>query len=242
MVEFLLYGRTDYSEVLEFAAALRAAGEKIDSQRAIAFADTVAGEVHLLSGNLDEAKQRLAAAVDLHHEIAANAGESMSLQRLAEVHMELGENGEALRLLEMALPLARWSAISQHLIQRIYGCMILATEDPADARAMVARAEDAIGPSDSCIFCTVMIAVPSAIACARVGDVEDAERHLMAGEMSAMAWHGTAWQGAVTEAKAHLALATDREDEAPAMFEQAADLFTRAGQPLDARRCLAAAS
>ena len=50
--------------------------------------------------------------------------------------------GEAIRLLELAIPLARWSAISQHLIQRIYGSMILATDDPEAARAMVQEAQE----------------------------------------------------------------------------------------------------
>lgn len=225
--------------MIEFAANLREAGEKIDSPRAVAFADTVAGEVHLLSGDLDSARAALDAAADMHHEIGAYAGEAMSLQRLAEVHMHMGENEEALRLLEMALPLARWSAISQHLIQRIYGSMILATEDPHEARSMVDRADAAIGPSDQCLLCTVMIAVPSALACARVGDIDAAEQYLLAGEMSAMGWEGTAWQGAVAEAKAHLAAAKGDNDQAAAMFRSAADLFARAGQPLDERRCLA---
>ena len=80
---------------------------------------------------------------------------------------------------------------------------------------------------------------PSAIACARVGDLDEAEQHLRAAEMSSMAWEGTAWQGAVAEAKGHLARAKDDHDEAANMFRAAADLFARAGQPLDERRCLA---
>jgi len=241
VTEYLLYGRTDYSEVIEFATTLREAGEKIDNPRAVAFADTVAGEVHLLMGDLESARDALDSAADLHREIGAYAGEAMSLQRLAEVHMQLAENDEALRLLELAIPLARWSAISQHLIQRIYGSMILATRDPDAARAMVDRAEEAIGPSDQCVLCTVMVALPSAIACARVGDIDGAERFLKEGEASAMGWEGTAWQGAVVEARAHLALALGEDADAAEMFVSAADLFGRAGQPLDRQRCLAAA-
>lgn len=241
MAEFLLYGRTDYDDVLDFTASLREAGEQIDSDRAVAFAATVAGEVHLLSGDLEQAATELREGVDLHRRIGANAGEALSLQRLAETHLELGDRDEALRLLDEALPLARWSALAHHLVQRIFGTMIRAIADADEARAAVDRANRAIGPSDMCIFCTVMIAVPSAIACARVGDVEEAQRHLTMAEMSATAWQGTAWQGAVTEAKAHLALATDEPDEAASLLAEAADLFDRAGQPLDATRCRAEA-
>ena len=39
----------------------------------------------------------------------------------------------------MALPLARWSVISMHLLQRVYGTMIEAAPDPVAARAVVDR-------------------------------------------------------------------------------------------------------
>ena len=242
MAEFLLYGRTDYQEVIEFAASLREAGERTDSHRAVAFAATVAGEAALLSGDLDTASEQLIEGIDLHHRIGANAGEALSVQRLAEVHIERGEHDEALRLLDLALPLARWSPLAHHLVQRIYGTMIRATTDPDAARLMVDQAAEAIGPSDSCIFCTVMIAVPSAVACADAGDVESALGHLTMAEMSAMAWQGTAWPGALAEAKAHIAAAEGRHDDANALLEEAADLFTRAGQPLDVSRCRSTSS
>lgn len=242
MAEFLLYGRTEYKEVLDFASSLRETGERSGSSRAVAFAATVAGEVHLLSGDLDRAFAELAEAVDLHHEIGANAGESLSLQRLAETHVEAGDNDEALRLLDLALPLARWSALSHHLIQRIFGTMIRASANPASARAVVDRANKTIGPSDVCMFCTVMIAVPSSIACSAVGDIDEAKRHLTMAERSAMVWQGTAWQGAVTEARAHLAKAEGEFDASSTFFREAADLFARAGQPLDVKRCEAGVS
>ena len=239
MAEFLLYGRTEYQEVLDFTDSLRETAERTGSERAIAFAATVAGEAHLLSGNINQALESLQEGVDLHHQIGANGGEALSLQRLAETHVELGNHDEALRLLEAAVPLARWSPIAQHLIQRVFGTMISATVDPVEARTMVERANKAIGPSDMCRFCTVMIAAPSSIACSKVGDLDDARRFLAMAENSAMAWQGTAWQGAVAEVKGHLAVAENRHDDSAALFEEAADLFARAGQPLDADRCRA---
>jgi tetratricopeptide (TPR) repeat protein len=237
VAEFLLYGRTDYKEVLEFASTLREAGERSEAPRAIAFAAAVSGEAHLLSGDLDKALPELEEAIDLHHQIGANAGEALSLQRLAETHLELGNKVEARRLLTSALPLARWSPIAHHLIQRIYGTMIRAADDPETARALVDQATSAIGPSDMCVFCTVMIAIPSSIACSAVGDIEEAEKHLFIAEMSAMAWQGTAWTAAAAEARGHIAAATGRAEDSAKLFDEAASLFAQAGQPLDEARC-----
>ena len=79
-------------------------------------------------------------------------------------------------MLRRALPLARWSVISMHLLQRIYGTMITAARSPAEAVTVVERAEATLGENDRCVFCDVMFAVPAAIAHADAGDVEAAGR------------------------------------------------------------------
>ena len=71
-----------------------------------------------------------------------------------------------------------------HLLQRVYGTMIEAAPDPVAARAVVDRAEATLGDDDRCSFCAVMLAVPAAIACADVGDIDEARRHLAVAEES----------------------------------------------------------
>ncbi len=85
-----------------------------------------------------------------------------------------------------------------------------------------------------------MVAVPSAIACAEAGRLDEAHEHLMLAEASAMNWQGTAWQGAVTEAKACLLRAEGDPGAADKLLVEAASLFDQAGQPLDSERCLEA--
>ena len=126
--------------------------------------------------------------------------------------------------------------ISKHLLQRIFGTLILAAPDEAQARAMVDRAESTLGRNDACLFCHVMLAVPAAIACARVGDIEHAHRHLQSAERSAAMWDGTSWQAALLEARAQIAAAEGASADAVALRRDAASLFETAGQPLDAAR------
>ena len=237
VAEYLLYGPVPYAEVIAETEDLRRRAVQAGALRGVAFATTLIGEAALLSGDLDRAEGELVEAVDLHRDVDAAAGEAHSLQRLAEVRLFQGDRGEARRLLQQALPLARWSVVARHLLQRIYGTMIVAAEDPDEARAVVDRAEATMGESDRCMFCALMLAVPATIACADVGDLSEAARHLRVAQESAAMWEGAAWPAAVLEARAHLALAEGRPDEAASLAARAARTFRSAGHLLDARRC-----
>ncbi len=236
--EYLLYGPTPYAEVLALAATLRESARQAGVLRAVAFATALRGEAALLSGDLGLAESELTEAAELHHDIGSTAGEAHSLQRLAEVRLAQGDREEAMQLLYRALPLARWSSIALHLIQRVYGTMIRAAEDVESARAVVDRATATLGQEDNCTFCAIMLAVPAAAACADAGDLDEARRHLAVAERSAALWSGTAWQAAITEARAHLDQAEGDLDAARHRLREAAELFTAAGQPLDADRCM----
>jgi DNA-binding SARP family transcriptional activator/tetratricopeptide (TPR) repeat protein len=237
VAEYLLYGPVPYAEVITLAEELRARAVRAGALRGVAFATALIGEAALLMGHLERAERELLEAVDLHRDVDAAAGEAHSLQRLAEVRLAQGRHEEAQTLLQHALPLARWSVISMHLLQRIYGTMIAAAPDQVAARAMVDRAEATLGETDSCPFCDVMLAVPATIACASVGDVETAERHLAVATVSASRWEGSAWEAAVLEARAHVAVARGELDEFARLIGQAAASFGAAGQPRDRERC-----
>lgn len=234
--EYLLYGPTPYGDVIELARGIRETAETAGALRAVAFARALAGEAALLSGDLDLARTELTESAELHHDLGSNAGEAHSLQRLAEVELQGGDPAAARRLLDRALPLARWSMIASHLIQRVYGAMVLAAVDDEDAAAVIDRAEATFGADDYCQFCGIMFAVPAMIALARMGDLERARHYRDIADASSLLWDGTAWQAALDEARCHLAVA-DGDSEAARFAERAALEFERAGQPLDATRC-----
>jgi DNA-binding winged helix-turn-helix (wHTH) protein/tetratricopeptide (TPR) repeat protein len=237
VAEYLLYGPTRYEELRRLTDELRVQAERAGARRAVAFAVTVAGEAALLAGHLDDARRDLGEAIELHRETGADTGTAHAMQRLAEVELASGDRAGAEQLARRALPLARWSPLGRHLLQRIYGTLISAAPDPESAMAVVDEATETLDEPMACVFCQVMISVPAAIACAEAGHLDDARRHLAVAELSAAMWEGTSWQAAITEAKAHLARAEGRHDEADTMLADAAGLFAVAGQPLDSARC-----
>jgi hypothetical protein len=237
VAEYLLYGPTPYDEVLDLAEQLRVSAQQAGVLRAVAFATALRGEAALLKGDLDLAEHELLESGDLHHDLGSSAGEAHSLQRLAELHLVRGDRDTANALLLRALPLARWSPIGNHLLQRIYGSMIEAAPSAEAARAVVDRAEATLSSEDDCHFCTIMLDLPAARACIATDDLDRARTYLASAETSAQLWEGTSWQAALLQARAHLARAEDRAEEAQQMLTEAAGLFEAAGQPLDAARC-----
>src|SRR6266545_1702271 len=240
VAEYLLYGPTPYDEVVALTRKLREQAERTGARRGVAFALTVAGEAALLAGDLDAARADLTEAVALHVEMGADTGTAHTLQRLAEVELAAGDRAAAERLLRRALSLARWSPLARHLLQRIYGTLIAAAPDADAALAVVDEAAERLDEPFGCVFCQVMIAVPASIACSESGRLDEARSWLAQAESSAATWQGTAWQGAVTEARAHLARAEGDSAAAHRLLTAAANLFEAAGQPLDAQRCLEA--
>jgi hypothetical protein len=127
--------------------------------------------------------------------------------------------------------------VAKHLLHRVFGTMILAATSRAEAVQVAERAESMLGWDDFCQFCSIMLAVPATIACARAGDLRGARRHLAAAERSAVVWRDTAWEAALAEAQAAVAAAAGDPGTARTRLQWAAGQFQRAGQPLDAERC-----
>jgi tetratricopeptide (TPR) repeat protein len=241
VAENLLYGLEPYLEIIAEAEQLRDRARQGGALRGAAFATALIGEAALMMGDVARAEAELTEAVELHADIDSAGGQAHSLQRLAEVRLAQGRTDEARALLDRALLLARWSTMGMHLLQRIFGTLIDSSPDPTSARAMVDRAEATLGEPDNCWFCTVMLAVPAATACARVGDLDDAHRFLESAKRSVSHWGESSWQAAVLEAEATVALADDDAEAYRGLSRRAAEAYAAVGHEADAARCLAAA-
>ncbi|MDQ4115938.1 MAG: SARP family transcriptional regulator, partial [Actinomycetota bacterium] len=243
VVEHYLYGSRPYHELIAFAHRLRAAAQHSGAERGFAFATLVLGEAELLAGHHAAAGLHLREAVELHHRVGSAAGQSLALQRYAELDLIAGDGSEAASLLAQALELARQSTLlGRHLLPRIYGTMIDAAAGTAQSLAVVEEAESAVAPTEACRMCRVTFTLPAARACARAGDQHRAQDYLAAArEVAPPASRGVAWTAAMAETEAVLAEAAGHATAATSLQRDAAQLYAAAGQTHDASRCRAVA-
>jgi DNA-binding SARP family transcriptional activator/tetratricopeptide (TPR) repeat protein len=240
VAESYLYGGVPYPEVITFAEDLQRQAVAAGAPRAEAFATTLLGEVHLLTGDVDAAVLHLGSAAEQHRRVGVLCGEALSLQRLAEALLARGDVAEAHAALSAALVAARISPLGRrHLLDRIHGTAVRAAPDPGSALAAVDEAASAVrGPLETCPPCSVNLTVPAAIACAEAGDLARATAYLTHSEHVVAAFYPQGgWQAALEEARAHVALAGGEVERAGLLLTAAADAFGQLGQRLDADRC-----
>lgn len=241
-----LYGARPYPEVIAFADALSVEAQRLGAARGHAFGTTLRGEAEWLAGDLVAARQHLEEGARLHRDIGGAVGEALSLQRLAEVAMQEKHQEEARDLIDQALDVARQTDIGFHLLDRIYGTRIqLHGNDPAAALHVMEDASESVrGPLETCPGCRITFAVPAAIAAARAGEIELAERHeTQCAYLAQVVMRLPAWYAAHDEVLGHIAAARGGRSHESAInrYAAAAQRFAAAGQPLDAARCKALA-
>jgi len=236
----LLYGARPYADVIAFADAFAAEAERLGAARGRAYAVTLRGEAHLLSGRLAEAEVDLGEAIRLSRASGGAVGESLALQRLAEVALYRGDPRTADALLDESLAVARESDVGFHLLDRIYGTRIAAAEDPDAALAALDDAENSVrGPLETCPGCRITLVVPGAIAAARAGDLDRAAEYETNAEWLAdVVMRLPAWDAALQEVRGHRTQVAGGPGPAASHFAAAATGFRKAGQPLDEERCL----
>jgi tetratricopeptide (TPR) repeat protein len=242
LAEFSLYGPEGHEAIRAYADELLEVAEEADSVQGMALATLMMGEADLLSGRLEQAQTELTSAVDLHEAAHATSGHALSLERLAEVSLSRGRRWQARRILPRSLRLAEASALSSHLVSRVFGTMVVAAADANGSMAAISEAETALAQMEPCEPCSMGFRVNAAVASARAGDLKRAAGHLAEAERIAGMWQGGAWLAGVWEARAALREAQGELEQAAALYREAADLFAQMSRPLDAERCRAAAT
>jgi len=125
-------------------------------------------------------------------------------------------------------------------LDRIYGTRInLHADDPDAALHVMEDASVSVrGPLETCPGCRITFAVPAAIAAARAGELELAEKHeAQCAYLANVVMRLPAWYAAHDEVRGHIAAGRGAAEESLARFAAAAARFREAGHPIDAERC-----
>jgi DNA-binding SARP family transcriptional activator len=238
LAEYYLAGPDGYDLATDFAKKMMKVAEEAGSKTGAALSLLMLGEAELLSGNVGDAEEHLKRAAEENEREGCISGAALAKQRLAEAAVSRDRKFDANRLLDRATTLARRSDIVTHLLIRIFGTKIRAASDPKKAMGVLRVAEQELSQMQPCEPCSMGYLTSAAAATAKAGDVERARKFLSDAERISGMWQGGLWSGAVWEARGVLRQAEGEPEQARAMFREAADAFTRAGNQVDAARCL----
>src|SRR5262249_45150235 len=151
-------------------------------------------------GRLDEAQATLRQAIGLHRDADTDSGESLSMERLAEVALADGQRWKARRLLRSAIRLADGDPLESHLVVKIYGAMVQAAGDAEEAASIAKEGERSLASSEVCDQCSMSFRVAASTAFFRAGDVARARRYLDEAARIGEMWQGGRWAVAVEDA------------------------------------------
>jgi len=236
VTEYVLHAGGAPDRLMDFACELHEQAEAAGARRGLAFAATVLGEAHLLSGNVEVARRHLVKAARMSREVGAVGGESLARARLGEALTILGERAEARAQIEEAIELGQVSSLSHHLDYLTHAPLLRVPEDPDEALLLVDRAEALLDPCPVCRFCPVEYHVSAAIVCARAGETARGRGFLERAEASAALWTGSPRAAAVAEARGTLLLAEGEPAEAEVAFLRAAEGYGAVGHRLHEER------
>lgn len=238
LAEFCLCGSSGNDEIAEYARELLEVAEEAGSTQGRALATLVLGEAELFSGRLRSAEELLTSAEQLHVDAGSRGGQALAVERLAEASLAAGRRWQAGRLLRRGLPLAEDNWLAPHLLIRYHGAMVQAAPDTKRALDAIRRGDRALTGIGACAPCSMGFRMASTIALARAGYHNQAQQRLGAAERLAGMWQGGPWEAAIWEARGELRRALGEEEQARALFKEAAERYTSLGRVPDAQRCL----
>lgn len=236
VTEYVLHAGDPYASLADFARRLREHARAGGALRGEAFGTTLLGEIELLTGDPQAARTHLLEAAALSREAGAIGGEALARARLGEALTHLDERSEAREQLDEALALAHASALADHLLYIVHGPLLRVPEDPAEALALVDRAEALLDETPKCLFCPIDYYLAATSACAGAGDTARAHAFLARVEQTAGLWNGRPWAPAATEARGAVLGAEGDKEAATQALRHAITGYATAGQRLNEAR------
>lgn len=219
-----------------------AEAQRIGAPRAIAFCRCFDGALEFQAGHWEAAEASLRESIRLHREIGAASGEALACQQLGVLLTAHGRLDEAKAVLEEGLLAAEHALLRAHCLTRIYAALArnrLAAGDLPAADDALAQGLAMSERHGHCTTCDALL-LPAAIS------VRTAQRAWPAAETfcqkldEASAEYGSrTWLAMARQARGELAAAQGQRDKALALYAEAQDAFSLAGNLAEAERCQA---
>jgi DNA-binding SARP family transcriptional activator len=241
LAEFCMYGQGGHEAIAAATRELLEIADDAQSTAGRALASLILGEAELFSGRLDTAEQLLGQADRMHEELGAAGGRAISLQRLAEVALALGQKYRAGRFVQRGFRVAESSWLTPHLLLRLQALAVQAAGSKEQAMDAIKQGDRWLAEGGMCQPCSMSFRVASAIALVEAGELDQASRRLDETERLAGMWNGGPWVAAVWEGRAVYRLAQGNAEQASALFREAAARYAALGRQRDRERCLAQA-
>lgn len=242
LAEFCLCGTNGHDAITSAAHELLEEATRLRSKPGQAIATLILGERELFSNHLDEAETLLREAEGMYEQSDSVPGRVMCMQRLAEVGLARGQKWKAGRLAKQGLRIASSNWLEPHLLMRLQALAVEAATSKTKAAAEIAQGDRWLSQGTMCQPCSMGFRVASSIALAQAGELEQAGRRIDEAERLAGMWNGGPWVAAIWEARGVHRRAQGHDEQAAALFREAAARYASLGRRSDEARCLARAA
>ena len=213
--------------------------------RAIALCQCFTGALEFQAGHWAAAEAALRESIQLYRAIGAASGEALACQRLGVLQTARGQLDEGLAILEEGVVAAERALMRAHCMTRLYAAMARNHLAAGDVRAAEQALALGLAMSERHGHCTTCDALllPAAVSVRLAqGDLVGAETFCRQLDTAAEQYASRMWVAMACQARAELAAAQGRIDEALHACAEAQAGFAAAGHAYESARCLATAA
>jgi tetratricopeptide (TPR) repeat protein len=220
-----------------------AEAQRMGAPRAVAFCRCFDGALEFQAGHWDAADTALRDSARLHREIGAASGEALACQRLGVLLTTRGRLDEAKAILEEGLIAAERALLRAHCLTRLYAALArnrLAAGDLPAAEDALAQGLAMSQRHGHCTTCDALL-LPAAIGVrAAQRDWAAAEAFCQQLDKAAAEYGSRTWLAMARQSRGELGAARGEREEALALYAEAQEGFSRAGNQAEAEQCQAA--
>ena len=217
----------------------------MNAPRAIALCQCFNGALEFQAGHWREAEAALRESIRLHREIGAASGEALACQRLGVLLTARGDWDGGRAILEEGILAAERAILRAHCLVRLDAALARNRLEAGDLDAAEHALTLGLEMSQRhghCASCDALL-LPAAVSVrVKQGNLQAAEIFCEQLEEASVKYASRIWVAMARQARAELAAAQGKLDQAVRWYHEGYENFTIAGNDYEAARCLSASS